>query len=172
LNLSLRFTEMLTGGDRRSAGAADQVAAMAAEPGAFADLWPLLSHPDPVVRMRAADAAEKASRARPELVAQFADDLMTGRLEDGSPELTWHLLPMAARLPLQPEQTGRLMRRCEEAVLNHPSHIVQAEALSAAFRLAADDRRMLARVRNLAREAAKSPSQALAARARALLGGD
>jgi len=167
----LQFTELLSGGDRRSSAAADAVAVLATEPAAFADLWPLLAHPDPLVRMRAADAAEKASRDRPTLLAPFADDLLSGRLEDGSQELTWHLLPMTARLPLEPEQEGRLMRRCEDAVLNHPSHIVQAEALSAAFTLAARDRRHVARVRSLARTALKSPSKALAARARRLLDG-
>lgn len=163
---------MLSGGDRRSTAGADAVAELAGEPDAFADLWPLLAHPDPLVRMRAAEAAAKVTRERPALLAPFADDLLSGRLEDEARELTWNLLPMAAQLALEADQAARLMRRCEDAVLNHPNHVVQAEALSAAFTLAERDRRLVARVRCLAREAARSPSHALAARARQLLGAE
>lgn len=163
---------MLSGGAPGSAASTDAAAALAVEPEAFADLWPLLAHPDPLVRMRAAEAAAKASRERPTLLAPFADDLLSGHLEESSQDLTPHLLLMAARLPLVPEQEARLMRRCEDAVLNHPSHIVQAEALSAAFTLAARDRRHVARVRSLARTALKGSSAPLAARARRLLDGE
>ena len=144
---------------------------MAGDPGTFEDLWLLLAHPDLLVRRRAAEAADKASRDHPALLVPYADDLLGGRLEDSAPELTWHLLPMAARLPLEVEQTARLMRRCEDAVLNHPDHIVQARALNAAFTLAERDRRHIARVRSLARTALKSPSATLAAHARRLLDG-
>ncbi len=57
---------MLKGGDRRSIGKSDQIARLVlSEPGRFPDLFKCLWDEDPVVRMRAADAAEKATVARP-----------------------------------------------------------------------------------------------------------
>jgi len=60
------LASLLTGGDRRSIGQADAVAARVAEqPALLAKLWDCLADADPVVRMRAADALEKISRATP-----------------------------------------------------------------------------------------------------------
>jgi hypothetical protein len=168
----LRFTDVSSGSDRDSTRAADRASASAAESGAFADLWLLLSHSDPEVRRRAVAGASKAGREDPALLALLAAQLLSGPAEAASEELAWQLLPVAARLALPAEQAARLMRRCEDAVLNHPSHVVQAEALSAAFTIADRDRRHVARVRSLARTALRSPSAALAARARQLLGGE
>jgi hypothetical protein len=166
------FVDLLSGADRRSIAQTDRVAALATEPASFASLWALLRHADPLVRMRAADAAEKASRARPELLQGSKTALLDGSLEDGSHELTWHLLPMAARLDLSFDEASRLMRRLEDAAINDPSHVVQAEALGAAFTLAGRHRRLQNRARLLAKDALASPSEALAARARQLLGRD
>lgn len=166
------FLHMLSGPDRNSMTGADQVAALATEPASFANLWSLIAHADPLVRIRAADAAEKASRDRPELLQDAKAALLDGSLEDGSHELTWHLLPMAARLDLSPDEAARLMRRLEDAVINSPSHVVQAEALSAAYALATRHRRLQPRARLLAKDAQSSHSAALAARARQLLARD
>ena len=161
----------LTGGDDRSLGVADHAAALATEPDTFAALWALLRHDDVAVRGRAADAAEKATRERPDLLQPYKSDLIHPVLEDGTPELSWHLLPMAARLELNAHEAARLMRRLEDAVLNNPNEIVRAEALAAAFGLAARHRRMLPRARDLAKHAICCGSPALAARARNLLTG-
>jgi hypothetical protein len=159
----------LTGGDDRSFGTADQAAALATEPDTFATIWAMLRHDDVTVRMRAADAADKASRVRPDLLQPYKDDLIHPVLEDGTPELSWHLLPMAARLELSDQEAARLMRRLQDAVLNNPNEIVRAEALAAAFSLVARHRRMLPRAGDLAKHAQCCGSPALAARARNLL---
>ena len=161
----------LTGGDDRSFGLADHAAALATEPDTFAALWALLRHDDVAVCMRAADAAEKATRDRPDLLQPYKDDLIHPVLEDATPELSWHLLPMAARLTLNTDEAARLMRRLEDAVLNNPNELVRAEALGAAFSLAARHRRLGVRARALAKHAQCGPSPALAARARNLLTG-
>lgn len=150
-------------------GKADAVAEQASDHHSFADLWSLLRHGDPLVRMRAADAADKASRLSAHLLIPHRGDLLSGELDGGSSDLTWHLLPMAARLPLSEDEAARLMRRCEYVTLNHPSHTVQAEALSAAFALAGQHRRLRPRFRALARDAIAGGSKAVAARARKLL---
>lgn len=160
----------LTGGDCRPIEASEQAAILATEPDAFAALWAQLRHDDVAVRMCAADATEKISRLRPELLQPYKDDLIHPVVDDCMPELCWHQLAMAARLELGADEAARLMRRLEDAVLNSASEIVQAEALAAAFSLAARHRRMLPRARDLAKHAQAGPSPALAARARNLLG--
>ena len=66
----------LTGGDRRSIGQADRVAARVSKdarlfPELIAGMW----SDDPLVRMRAADAAEKVTRGNPELLQPFKKQL-------------------------------------------------------------------------------------------------
>ena len=161
----------LPGGADRSFGAGAQAAAPATEPDTFAALWALLRDDDVAVRMRAVVAAEKVTRDRPDLLQPYKDDLIHPVLEDGTPELSPHLLPMAARLELSSAETARLMRRLQDAVLNNPNEIVRAEALAAAFGIAARHRRMLPRARDLAKHVQCCGSAALAARARNLLAG-
>ena len=161
----------LTGGDDRSIGTADHAAALATEPDTFAALWTMLRHDDVEVRMRAAEAAEKATRDRPDLLQPYKEDLIHPILADATPELSWHLLPMASRLELSAHEAARLMRRLQDAVLNNPYEIVRAQALAAAFGLASSHRRMLPRARDLAKHAQCCGSPALAARARSLLAG-
>ena len=63
---------MLSGGDRRSIGRSNEVAGLVLRrPRYFRKLIECLWNDDPVVRMRAADAAEKASRQRPALLKPF-----------------------------------------------------------------------------------------------------
>jgi hypothetical protein len=60
---------VLQGGDRRSLGKANQIAKLVlSEPHRFAELIQRLWDEDPIVRMRAADAAEKVTVTRPELL--------------------------------------------------------------------------------------------------------
>src|SRR5262245_10893810 len=68
---------LLSGGDRRSVGRANAVATMVlARPKLFRKLIRSMWDQEPVVRMRAADAAEKASRRKPELLRPFKAELL------------------------------------------------------------------------------------------------
>src|SRR5690242_12000583 len=74
---SHRILALLEGGDRRSVGRADEVAALVSRnpklfPRLFAGLW----SDDPVVRMRAADAAEKVTRTAPKLLQPYKAELL------------------------------------------------------------------------------------------------
>ena len=162
----------LNGGEGRSpAEAADNSAALAPLPDTFAALWALLRHHDSAVRLRAVDAAEKASRTEPALLQPYKDDLIQPILEDGAPELSCHLLIMATRLDLNADEAARLMRRLEDAVFNNACDLVRAEALSGAFSVASRHRRLAIRARDLAKGVASRASGELAERARQLLSG-
>lgn len=129
--------------------AADQAAALAVDPENFAVLWPLLRHPQPLVRMQAAIAAEQASRACPDLLASYRAELLGCCLDDCAPEVGRRFLTMAVRLDLDADEAARLMRRLEDAVINHCDPDVRADAVDAACALAAVHRRLLLRARTL-----------------------
>jgi len=60
---------MLKGGDRRSIGRSNEVTKLVLrQPGRFAELVECLWSEDPIVRMRAADAAEKVSAMKTDLL--------------------------------------------------------------------------------------------------------
>jgi hypothetical protein len=60
-----RILSLLAGGDRRTIGRADEVAAMVSKaPELFPELIAGLWSESPLVRMRAADASEKVTRDR------------------------------------------------------------------------------------------------------------
>src|SRR5215472_10461360 len=72
-----KILALLQGGDRRSIGRADEVAALVSRnsklfPRLFAGFW----SDDPLVRMRAADAAEKVTRAAPKLLQRYKEELL------------------------------------------------------------------------------------------------
>ena len=157
----------LNDGDARSNEAADR-AALPADADAFALVWTQIGHSDPAVHLRAADTVERVSRERPDLLEPYKNTLIHPVL-DGTAELCRHLVAVAARLDLNDDETARLMRRLEDAVLNHPSESVQTASLDAAFSLAVRNRRLALRARDLAKHALIAHSPAVAARARELL---
>jgi len=127
------FAEVLRGGDRRSIGEADQVAAaVVTHPQRFNELFQCLSHTDPLVRLRAADALEKISRDHADWFARHRDVLLGWRVDDGTPEVRWHLVLICARLKLSRDEAAALMRRLEKLVREDDSRIVKVMALEAA----------------------------------------
>lgn len=71
-----QILQMLESGDRRSVRRAAEVAELVkADPARVGALIAGMEGDDPVVRMRAADALEKATRERPELLAGYEERL-------------------------------------------------------------------------------------------------
>ena len=159
----------LNSGDARSNDAADRVD-LPADPDAFAVVWAQIGHADYSVHRRAAHIVEMVSRERPDLIEPYKNALIHPVL-DGTAQLCPQLVAVSARLDLNDDEAARLMRRLEDAVLNHPSDDVQAEALAAAFTLAARNRRLALRARDLAKHALIAHAPAVAGRARELLRG-
>jgi len=121
----------LHGTDRRSIGRADEVAAeVLAAPALFPHLIAAMTAPDPVLRMRAADAAEKASAARPELLAPFAQRLLGEIAAVPQQEVRWHVAQMVPRLPLSPSERAAAVELML-GYLGDTSRIVQTCAMQA-----------------------------------------
>ncbi len=163
------FASLLSGGDRRSVGAADWVAErVTAAPECFGELWACLGHDDPVVRMRAADALEKATRRDGAPLSPYKDDLLGGGRDDGSKEVRWHLLVLCGRLSLGADEAAGLMRRLRHAFDTDPSRIVRVMALQTACDLARRHQVLAGAAAEMVGEALDSPLPSLRARAKKL----
>jgi hypothetical protein len=165
----LRLLIELQGGDRRSLGRSEEVArAVLKKPRRFPELLQCLWADDPIVRMRAADAAEKVSAEKPRLLDRYKGDLL-GLLEEAQQsELRWHLALMVPRLRL----TGPECHRAAAAFrsyLNDRSSIVKTFALQGLADLAQNDAGLRPQVKQLLIDAVQSGTPAMKARAQKLL---
>lgn len=99
----------LSGGDLRSDGMANEVAAsILTNPNAFGDLFAGLSEPDDVVRGRAADAIEKVSRKSPDLVRDCLPVLTNLAQDEKVPLVKMHLAMIFGHLAVYPDLIGQL----------------------------------------------------------------
>ncbi len=159
----------LAGGDRRSIGRADQVAAIVfRDPTLFPELMTGLWSDDPLVRMRAADAAEKVSRKNPDLLKPHKTELLGLMAEANQQELRWHLAAMVPRLALNPKERQRAAAVFED-YLEDRSSIVKTFALQGLADLARSDSDMRISVIEHLRAAERSGTPAMRARSRKLL---
>ena len=161
--------DLLRGGDRRMIGRSDQVTAMVSEaPQLFPELIAGLWSEDPLVRMRAADAAEKVTRKNRELLLPYKRELLALMAETEQQELRWHLAAMVPRLRLKAKER-QIAISSLNSYLEDRSSIVKTSALQAFADLAQDDPSVRPRVIEILREATRSGTPAMKARGWKLL---
>lgn len=159
----------LTGGDRRSIGQSNHVAAsVLAKPHRVRELFDGLTDADPVVRARAADALEKVSARRPDLLQPFKAKLLEVAAEVAQIEVRWHVAQLLPRMALSPRERERAFGLFV-GYLADESRIVRTFALQAIADLSQGDMKLRAVAKTLLRRAAASGSPAMKARARKLL---
>jgi len=159
---------MLQGGDRRSKGHADALAADALhDPGLVSELVGALVDPDELVRLRAADALEKASAERPEILAPHAAMLLGPVADLPQHDVRWHVAQMLPRLPLD---AAGLRRAAEvmETTLKCASRIARVMAMDGLVQLADRAPQLRTRAMSAVRRAFAAGSPAERARARRL----
>jgi len=160
---------MLKGGDQRSIGKSNHIAKLVlSEPGRFRDLFKCLWDEDPVVRMRAADAAEKATVARPRLLNPHKQELLGLLAEAEQIELRWHLALMVPRVALNKAERTRAAAALQR-YLEDRSSIVKTFALQGLADLAEQDRSLREKVKSALEESLQTGTAAMKARARKLL---
>ena len=160
---------LLQGADRRSIGRSDAVAAMVArDPKLFPRLMAGLWSGDRLVRMRAADAAEKVTRRFPALLRPFQRELLGLLAESAEQEVRWHLAAMVPRLPLSAKERARAAASLE-LYLEDRSSIVRTFALQGLADLAQQDSSLRAPGVDLLRQAVRAGTPAMKARSRKLL---
>ena len=161
--------EMLSGGDLRSIGRVPEVLGdMERNPGRMNELVLCLGSGDPVVRSRTADALEKLTARRPELLKPYKKMLLREAAVSMQQEVRWHLAQMLPRLPL----TRRQIREVFSLVcryLEDRSVIVRVCALQATFELSRKDPSLRGPVRELVEASCRSGAPALRVRGRKLL---
>ncbi len=160
---------LLEGGDRRSLGRADQVTkAVAGDPRLFPSLIKGLWSDKPVVCMRAADAVEKITRDRPQLLQPYRKELLGLMAEAEQQELRWHLALMAARIATTSKERQAAAASLLE-YLNDRSSIVRTFALQGLADLAQDEPELRTKVIEILRQANRNGTAAMKARSRKLL---
>jgi hypothetical protein len=160
---------MLEGKDRRSIGRADEVARLVLrQPRRFCELIECLWNENPVLRMRAADAAEKVSARQPRLLDRHKAELLGLLAETEQIELRWHLALMVPRLRLSATERQRAAAALQRYLEDHSS-IVRTFALQGLADLARNDLALQNKVKQLLEAALQSGTPAMKARARKLL---
>jgi len=164
-----KIAAALQGSDRRSIGRVDEVAQLVRnEPKRFCELIECLWHENPVVRMRAADAAEKVSAQKPRLLDGYKAELLGLLAEAEQIELRWHLAAMVPRLRLNAPERQRAARALQR-YLDDRSSIVKTFALQGLSDLAENDAALRIKVKQLLEDAIDSGTPAMKVRARKLL---
>jgi len=157
--------------DRVAAGRAPEVAALLLkQPRNAARVVECLWDEDAGVANRAADALERASCIRPELLAPWKDALL-GRMADAKEnKLRWNLALMIARVPLTAPETERAAIVLR-SWLDDRSSIVKTSAMHGLAGLARWNPGMLQEVLDMLRILSRSGTPAMRARGRILLKG-
>jgi len=160
---------MLSGGDRRSIGRANEVADLAlTQPQRVGELVELLGDSSEVIRMRAADALEKISRERIGVLQAYKGELLGLMAEAAQQELRWHLAAIIPRLELTPEECRRAAAVLE-LYLGDRSSIVKTFAMQGLWELARRDAALRTHVVELVRDFTQTGTAAMRARGRKLL---
>lgn len=164
-----QIADLLKGGDRRSIGRSNDVAKIVLqEPERFRELVKCLWMDDPILRMRAADAAEKISVVQPGLLKRHKAELLGLLGETQQIELRWHLALMVPRLALTTAERQRAIAALQQ-YLEDRSSIVKTFALQGLADLSRNDAGLRIHVKNLLEESARAGTAAMKARARKLL---
>lgn len=159
----------LRGGDRRSLGRSGEIIGdIVIDPKLFAAAFAALLDSDPVVRMRAADAVEKASRERPELLRPHKRALLRKVAAIDQQEVRWHVAQMLPRLQLSAKERDHAVSVLFE-YLEDKSSIVRTLSMQALADFAMKDSRLRARVVPVIEFLANEGTAAMRARGRKLL---
>jgi hypothetical protein len=164
-----QIADKLQGGDRRSIGRVPEVVAeVLSNPDLFGELMAGMQHPDTVVRMRAADAAEKVSAAHPDYLSSYTDALLHRIGQSTQQEVRWHVAQMLPRLALSADKQTVAVALLY-GYLKDRSAIVQTFALDALATFAHRDATLRPEVMRLLDQAQTAERAAVRSRAKKLL---
>jgi hypothetical protein len=164
-----RLVAKLQGTDRRSIGRSEEVVRdVLADPQQFRQVFDAMLVSDPVVRMRAADAVEKITRRRPDLLQGLEDRVLTEVAAIDQQEVRWHVAQLLPRLALATPQRARAIALLR-GFLDDDSRIVRTCAMQALADLAERDQQIRRWVLPLLAELTRTGTPAMRSRGRKLL---
>lgn len=159
----------LAGGDRRSIGRSNEVVAdVLARPAFFRHVFEGLASEDSVVSMRAADAIEKITLQRPELLRPYKKKVLEIAGRTDQQEIRWHMALLIPRLPLSPGDRAVSVDILFD-YLRDKSSIVKTFAMQALADLSAQDETLKRKILPLLEELTEIGTPAMRARGRKLL---
>lgn len=159
----------LTGGDRRSIGrSAEVVADLERDPALLGAVIAGMTHADPLVRMRAADAVEKFTAAHPELLQPFKRQLLGPIAAVEQQEVRWHVAQLLPRLRCTPRERQAAVNILR-GYLADQSAIVRTMAMQGLADFAARNAALRAEVVPLLEEMTRTGTPAMRSRGRKLL---
>jgi HEAT repeat protein len=124
------FSRMLSAGDLRSDGLANEVVRLVSEnPALLADLMEEFGASNPAVRGHAADALEKIARVHPDEVARHLPTLIGLARHDSVAMVRWHLAMTFGHLAGLPEVAEQIQAPLL-ALLKDPSAFVRSWAIT------------------------------------------
>jgi hypothetical protein len=161
--------EMLAPGKRLDRGCACEVAALILKnPRKTGEVVECLWDEDAGVANRAADALERASGRRPEILGRWKEALLDRMLDAGENKLRWNLALMMTRTLLTEAETIRAAMVLR-SWLDDKSSIVKTSAMHGLAGLTRWDPSMLPEVLDMLRVLSRSGTPAMRARGRILL---
>ncbi len=165
----MSLLDRLTGGDFRSIGDSEQVAAdVLTNPSLFPGLFAGLTHPDALIRMRAADATEKVTTARPDLLQPFKPRLLKEVASINQQEVRWHVAQMIPRLALTKSERRKAVDILK-SYLSDKSSIVKTFSMQALADLAGQDESLKPEIVPLFKELTRTGTSAMQSRGKKLL---
>jgi hypothetical protein len=163
------IVEKLRGGDRRSVGRSDEVAQeISANPKLFAQVLAAVLDANPLTRMRAADAIEKASAISPKLLQPHKRIILRKIAVIPQQEVRWHVAQILPRLKLTPKERDQAVSILFD-YLEDKSSIVKTFAMQALADFAQTDSNLRKRVIPILEFLTANGSAAMRSRGRRLL---
>lgn len=157
-------------GDRRTTGAADDVAAsIAHDQAAFDRVFAALWSRDAGLAMRSADAVEKAARVNPALIAGHSQELLELARDAHQQEVQWHVAQLLSHAALTEAEQEIALAELQRMHEESKSRIVQVTALESLVRIALQSPRFRPAAREALNHALASDAPLVRARARKLL---
>lgn len=161
--------KILSGGDRRSIGRAEEVAGeVLANPLLFKELVRGMASDDPIIRMRAADAAEKVTVHNPALLEPHKKKILNIIARIDQQEVRWHVAQMISRIPWNAVERKKVAALLN-VYLSDKSSIVRTFAMQALADIALQDSRLRASIVRKIEELTASGTPAMKSRGRKLL---
>jgi len=158
----------LSGGGRSIGRSSEIVAEVMARPGRFRHVFAGLTSDDAVVRMRAADAVEKITAQRPELLQPHKRKLLEVAGSTDQQEVRWHVALMIPRLQLNAKERLVAVDILFD-YLRDRSSIVKTFAMQGLAGLAGKDSLLRTKILPLLEELTEIGTPAMRARGRNLL---
>lgn len=123
----MNILDRLRGDERRQFGNSDSVSSdILRRPEGFAELFEAFFDDEPAVRVRAADAAELVTRARPDLLVPLRKRLIAEAGEAAQPEVRRNVAQMLPRVKLEPRERAKAVALLQRYLADEHSGVILA----------------------------------------------